>query len=225
MVNSQWRVTAATFTKEDENYWRILSNSLNRDSIYFIADFDKAKNIEIENILLDVDSFTDTKPDYRANLKIKNESGFSSSYQSEYPYRMTKALGSLYSACDALTDTRANSIGLFLKNIHCKPIKVAAQLFLVNRKTSEIKRKFDLKLNESFFADLTEYKLEISDCYLFARNYIGIPVFVSEYDNGSLSFEHTHPPHEFVTGSDRYKLVHKFKEDRYEEISKIITTF
>ena len=50
-----------------------------------------------------------------------------------------------------------------------------------------------------------------SNNYLFTDKYLGVPLFLS-IDNGHLSFEHTHPPHEYLLGDDRYLKIKLLKK-------------
>ena len=51
------------------------------------------------------------------------------------------------------------------------------------------------------------------------KSFLGIPIYVVEYNDGGLSFEHTHPPHEAISGIDRFKLVNRLKGIANEKIS------
>ena len=55
--------------------------------------------------------------------------------------------------------------------------------------------------------------------YIFSKNYLGIPVFCSEYD-GNISVEHTHPPHEYILSDDKFKIISEIKNKIHEKIFK-----
>ena len=55
------------------------------------------------------------------------------------------------------------------------------------------------------------------EIYFFTKNYTGIPVYLSSRDK-HLSFEHTHPPHEYILSEDKFKIVANFKKEFYEII-------
>ena len=57
------------------------------------------------------------------------------------------------------------------------------------------------------------------DVYLFTKSFIGIPVFVSQKEN-SLSMEHTHPPHHYLLGHDKFTKIKNLKETFNEIINK-----
>ena len=46
--------------------------------------------------------------------------------------------------------------------------------------------------------------------FVCSNSYLGIPQYLSEKE-GHLSFEHTHPPHEYIQSKDRFKRVNEFK--------------
>ena len=66
---------------------------------------------------------------------------------------------------------------------------------------------------------MVEIKKEFinKNSYIFTKNYIGIPIYLSILD-GNFSFEHTHPPHTYVLSKKKYELVGKIKK----EINEII---
>ena len=52
------------------------------------------------------------------------------------------------------------------------------------------------------------------------KNYLGIPVFCSEYD-GNISVEHTHPPHEYILSEDKFKIISEIKK----QVTNMINEF
>ena len=57
------------------------------------------------------------------------------------------------------------------------------------------------------------------DVYLFTKDFTGIPIYVSQKDN-ALSMEHTHPPHHYLMGGDKFKLIKNLKNKFNEIIDK-----
>ena len=51
------------------------------------------------------------------------------------------------------------------------------------------------------------------------NDYVGIPIYFSD-KNGHLSLEHTHPPHEYVFGKNKFKVITEFKKVFHEIINK-----
>ena len=56
------------------------------------------------------------------------------------------------------------------------------------------------------------------EIFLFSDKYIGVPIFCS-IKNKHLSFEHTHPPHEYIQGKDKFKIVNQLKKEFSEIIN------
>lgn len=218
IVDNKWSVEE-TSCVEDPFFWTIDCKDGDDRKIYFLATEKEASLIEKRNKLCDLNHFTETIPDYRANLMIKNSVGGFSSYQSEYPFIMTTKLGTLYSDCGMLTSEKCKSVGIFVKNIYMEPIYRDIPFYLYDDLSGKVISTFKLSLNETNFIDLTDFKDILSHCFLFAKNYLGVPIYVIEYEDGNLSFEHTHPPHASIGGSERFSLVNRLKGVANEKIS------
>ncbi len=218
IIDGCWCVTQ-TDCVEDEDFWVVECSAENKNSIYFLATYDQLNDSTLQNELINLNNFTDTSPDYRANLEISNSRGATSSYQSEYPFGMTKKIASLYSDCGMLTSSNADKVGVFLRNIHFKPSRKSARLFLFDNNKDVLLETFEIFLNETCYIDLTKFKSYLATCFIFAKDYIGIPIFVNQYVDGQLSFEHTHPPHELIHGKNRFIQVNRLKARAYEKIS------
>ena len=67
--------------------------------------------------LLNLNKFTNTTPEYRANFKILNYKGGYSSYQSDYPYEMIKINGNIISSLFSLTNKHADKNYILFRNI------------------------------------------------------------------------------------------------------------
>ena len=50
------------------------------------------------------------------------------------------------------------------------------------------------------------------EVFLFTDKYLGIPLFVSMH-NSNISFEHTHPPHEYILSHDKFIKVSELKKE------------
>lgn len=218
IVDNCWNVYPLKDCIETDNFYYL--ENLDNFSIFLFGDNEGIQKITEKNELCNIEKFTDTSPDYRSNLLIKNKTGGFSSYQSEYPFRMVKARGSLYSDCGLLTTPAGSTVGVFVRNIHCLPINEVKDIFLYSNARKSVLQKFQVRLNQTTFIDLSKWKDELSHCYLYADNFLGIPIYLIEYSDGSLSFEHTHPPHESLLGGDRYERVGALKRKAHEEIFK-----
>jgi len=218
IYKNHWKVEYAE-CNEDDFFWTISSNKKNKNSVYFLATNEESKNIVFANTLCNLNSFTNTSPDYRANLEVINHFGAVSSYQSEFPFIMTQKLGSIYSDCGVLTAKNAKKVGVFLRSIYTKPIKEKASLYLYDNKSNKLLQTFKVSLNEMCYVDLTSFKDVLATSFIYAKDYLGIPIYLVDYEDEGLSFEHTHPPHESIYGENRFHLVNKLKDKANEKVS------
>jgi hypothetical protein len=218
IINSKWKVSSVTNSIETDYFYQL--ENVDNSSVFFFGDDTSIREIEHSNELCNIESFTDTAPDFRSNLLIQNENGGFSSYQSEYPFRMTKAHGSLYSDCGLLTSASAARVGVFIRNIHFRPLNENVNIFLYSNLSQKVLETYTVKLNQTTFIDLTDWKADLRHCFLYASDFLGIPIYMIEYEDGSLSLEHTHPPHEAILGEDRFKRVGSMKRRSHEKIFK-----
>ena len=218
IVNEKWVVKQPSSVIESKDFLS-LTQPIDQSVYFYGRDCDVLKILD-ENQLLDVECFTDTQPDFRCNLRIDNLKGGFSSYQSEYPFRMIKTLSSLYSECGLLSQPSASRVGLFIRNIHCNPVTSARKLFLYCDEVNELLDTFVVNLNRSTFIDLTQYKDRLESCFVYAKDFLGIPIYMTESKNGLISMEHTHPPHEAIRGAEKFHLVQEFKKRIDEKISQ-----
>jgi len=216
--NGEWEIKPAE-CHEDDYFWSTSSNASNENSIYFLATSRESEVIATKNSLSNLNKFTDTSPDFRANLKVSNSLGATSSYQSEYPFRMTQKLGTLYSDCGMLTSKDADKVGVFLRNIFFKPEQKNATLYLYDNNLDKLLKTFTICTNKTCFIDLTPFNESLFTSFLFANDYLGIPIYLVDYGAAGLSFEHTHPPHESIHGANRFQMVNRLKEKAYEKVS------
>jgi len=223
IVGHKWNISKPTNLIEDEQFWILEDPGPSNDAIFFLGKKQEALRFEEKNQLLNIENFSDTNPAFRANLMIENSSGGFSSYQTEYPFRMVKKLGTFYTDCGLLTSDMAASVGIFIRNIHINPLSEERILWLFSTPKNKVLQSYKIKLNTSTYIDLTHYKNELNGCFLFAQDFSGVPSWVIEYDDGSLSFEHTHPPHESILGANRFKLVNKLRRNSFEQISQALS--
>ena len=108
-----------------------------------------AKDVEIDNYLnknlnnlISLNNFTNTSPiEFRSNLFVYiNNKGFSS-YQSEYPFNMSKKKGSIFSPLGTLLDSSAEKNILFFKNIYFEPTIEKSKLNKLDIKKKKIIEK------------------------------------------------------------------------------------
>jgi hypothetical protein len=220
IVANKWCISKPDNCTQDEQFWHLHYSGPNNDAIFFLSSELDARLIEEKNQLVNIGKFTDTSPSFRANMMIENSFGGFSSYQAEYPFTMVEKLSSFYSECGLLTSDSSCSAGVFIRNINIEPITEERDLWLFSVPKNKVLDSYKVRLNTTTYIDLTKHKKELNGCFLFAKDFIGVPSYVTEYDDGSLSFEHTHPPHEALLGSNRFQLVSKLKERAFEKVSK-----
>jgi len=187
---------------EQDKYFFYVSNDNFKNTFFFLAERDEINRFKENNyeLLLRLNNFTDTIPNFRANIRISNSFGGFSSYQGEYPYQMIIKGGSIICEISSLANQDADYNKFFLPNIYKKSIKDKFKCFIVDIVSKEILLEKEFYTNSVNEIDI-EKKFIYPNVFIFTKKYIGIPLFVSSKNN-HLSFEHTHPPHEFVMFSD-----------------------
>ena len=213
--NEKWVLKNISNTKINEYFYFLKNENISNKEIYFLADDEIYKKFD-ETKLDNFNSFTDTKPEFRSNLKIYINDGGFSSYQSEYPYSMIKKRGPILSSVSSLANSDAEKNYIIIKNIFEKPIEEIFKAYLVNFKTKKIEESFEIKTNNTNCIEINK-KLIKPEIFLTTKEYLGIPIYVS-LKNNFLSFEHTHPPHEYILSRDKFIKVSEIKK----EINEII---
>ena len=94
-----------------------------------------------------------------------------------------------------------NRLARILRSVY-RPIRNRKNLKFID---SEVLKRFDnlhrMELKNSLI------KPEI---FLITKNYLGIPMYVS-VKNKHISFEHTHPPHEYILSKNKFKKISELK--------------
>ncbi len=130
---------------------------------------------------------------------------------------MVTKKGSILSSLSSLCNKNADQNIIFFKNIYELPIQEEFCVFFVNIKTMKVLKKEVVSTN--FLNEIIVEKEFIKpEVFLFTDKYIGIPIFCS-IQNKHISFEHTHPPHEYIMSEDRFKLVSELKKEFSEIIN------
>lgn len=222
IVNNQWVIENISYMEEG-NFYILKNENLDNHKIFFLS-----KNLEIfknesfkkkfkVNKLFNYSNYTDTDPDYRSNLRIYSLDAFSS-YQSDYPFNMTKKKGSILSPIYPLTNIDADINKIFLRNIYFLPEIKEFFAYLIDYKKKKIIKKVKLLTNTTNEINLQNNYIN-QNLYIFTRDFIGIPIFVSQKKN-SLSMEHTHPPHHYLLGNTKFEKIKNLKDDFNEIINQ-----
>ena len=123
--------------------------------------------------------------------------------------------GSILSPINTLLDKTADKNYVFIKNIFVDPISKEFDLFLINFKERKVIKKYLIKTNYMNKIEIDKLYID-PEVYLFTKDYLGVPIFVNIKDK-HISFEHTHPPHEYILSEDKFKLVNNVKR-KFNEI-------
>jgi len=214
--NNKWILQEINNEKINEYFYILKSQDILSNEIFFLADesiLNKFDDKKLENY----NNFTDTSPAFRANLKIYlNEGGFSS-YQSDYPYSMATKRGTILSSISSIANPVADKNYVLIRNVFEEPIEEKFRAYLVNYKTKSIEEQFEIKTNFTNCIEI-DNKLIKPEIFLVTDKYLGIPMYVSVKDS-FLSFEHTHPPHEYILSENKFLKISQFKKEINELIS------
>ena len=213
--NNKWKIEELKNKKINKDFFLLEKEDIRNTDIYFLAtesDFDSYDNLKLKNF----NKFTDTTPAFRANFKIVFKNGGFSSYQSEYPYSMTEKRGTILSSVSSIANKDADINYIFVKNIFTEPLCENFNAYLVDIVKRKIEEKIILKTNYTNSFELNK-KLIKPEIFLVTENYLGIPMYVS-VRNKHVSFEHTHPPHEYILSNNKFKKISDLKR----EINEII---
>jgi len=213
--NYLWSIKKLENLEINDDFFLITKDKIDNDKIFFLAtekdlnNFDKSK-------LTKLNSFTDSIPSYRANLKINLKGGGFSSYQSEYPHNMTLKKGTILSSVSSMANLDAEKNYVIIKNIFTEPIKEKFNIFFVDINNKKILDNVEIQTNYTNLIEINKSLIK-PEIFLVTDKYIGIPIFISE-KKLHLSFEHTHPPHEYILSDDKFIKITELKR----EINEII---
>lgn len=217
--NNRWKIKNLVDVELNRDFYRIDSSVIDNGKIFCLATKEEILELEKNKYskLMNLNNYTDTSPDYRANLQVSILGGGFSSYQSDYPFKMVPIKGSILSPLSSLCNKDADTNSIFLKNIYELPIHDEFGAFFVNIKTKRVLKKIVVVTN--FLNEIIVEKEFIKpEVFLFTDKYIGIPIFCSIKDK-HISLEHTHPPHEYIMSDDRFRIVNELKKEFREIIT------
>ena len=149
IINQSWKISNLSNIDLNSDFYKIGSSLIGNGNIFCLAT--KAEILELEknnySKLVNFNNFTDTSPDYRANLQVSIKGGGFSSYQSDYPFFMVTKKGSILSPLSSLCNNNAEENIIFLKNIYELPIQDEFSAFFVNLKTKRVLKKEVVRTN------------------------------------------------------------------------------
>ena len=214
--NKKWILKEITSKKINDYFYVLQNEDISNNEIFFLAE-ENIVSIFDENKLKKFNNFTDTSPAYRANFKIYLDQGGFSSYQSDYPYSMVSKKGSILSSISSIANAEADKNFVLIKNIFEDPIEENFRAYLVNYKSKCIEDQFEIKTNYTNCIEINN-KLIKPEIFLVTDKYVGVPMYVSTKNN-FLSFEHTHPPHEYILSDNKFVKISNLKKEINEIIS------
>ena len=214
--NKKWILKEITSKKINDYFYILHNDDISNNEIFFLAE-ENIVSIFDENKLKKFNNFTDTSPAYRANFKIYLDQGGFSSYQSDYPYSMVSKKGSILSSISSIANAEADKNFVLIKNIFEDPIEENFRAYLVNYKNKCIEDQFEIKTNYTNCIEINN-KLIKPEIFLVTDKYVGVPMYVSTKNN-FLSFEHTHPPHEYILSDNKFVKISNLKKEINEIIS------
>ena len=154
---------------------------------------------------------------FRSNFKIFIKDGGFSSYQSEYPFSMVCKEGSIISSVSSIGNIDAEKNYIIIRNILEEPKEEKFNAYLVDIKEKKIKEKIEIKTNFTNFFELNSFLIK-PEIFLITDKFLGVPIYMS-IKNKHISFEHTHPPHEYILSKNKFEKITQLKKEIHEIIS------
>tara|TARA_B100000989_G_scaffold3409_1_gene2370 strand:- start:13058 stop:13819 length:762 start_codon:yes stop_codon:yes gene_type:complete len=214
--NNKW-ILNKTECDSDCDFFYIKDKDHIHNTIYFLAQENDAHNIIKNNVISNINKLTDTNPAFRANLEIENEMGGFSSYQSDYPFDMIKISNGILSPLSILLTENADINKIYFRNIFFKPTAHNGNYYIINKKQKKILEQGIIETNKTNIIHIKNDFIN-EENYFFTSNISGIPIYFSQKNN-HISFEHTHPPHQYILSEDKYSLVKNLKKNFNEIIN------
>ena len=214
--NDKWKIQEIRNKKINKYFFLLKAEDINTSDIFFLAnnkDFENYNGLSLDNF----NKFTDTSPSFRSNFKIILNNGGFSSYQSEYPHSMIKKRGTILSSVSSIANKDAQKNYIFIKNVFTDPINENFNAYLVDVHKKKIEEKIMIKTNYTNSFELTKSLIR-PEIFLVTEKYLGIPMYIS-VDNKHVSFEHTHPPHEYILSNNKFKKISDLKKEVNEIIN------
>lgn len=211
----KWRYEIIKIKKIDDLFFIISEENINSKFAFFLAKPNELKKNN-NNKLYNINSFTETSPAYRANLRVYLKDGGFSSYQSEYPFEMVSKKGMIVSSVNSLANIDANENYLIFRNIYEEPAHNEFNGYFIDYKNKKIIEHVNLFTNTTSIIKINKNLIK-PEIYFVSKNYLGIPIYLS-IKNKFLSIEHTNPPHSFILSNNKFEIISKIKE----EINEII---
>ncbi len=216
--SGKWEFKILRDIEVNKDFYKIDSSLIKKENIFCLATKNEMLELEKNEFskLINLNNFSDTSPEFRANLKVSLKDGGFSSYQSDYPFQMSTKKGSILTPLGNLCNINADENIIFLKNIYELPILDNFNIFFINLKTRKVLKKMTGRTN--FLNEIVvENEFIHPEVFLFTDKYLGVPIFCS-IKNKHISFEHSSPPHSEMMSVDRFKVINNLKKELNEII-------
>ena len=216
--NNSWIIKKQK-CKEDKNFFYLNVNSQEREHIFFLGKEsmlkgkESMKTDELEHFLEIRSSLT-----FRANLNIHSKIKEFSSYQSDYPFEMSKKTGSILTPISSLINKNYNNIIAF-KQIYYLPIKKPFFVYIVDLYKQKVLLKKKFYTNSTNIIDLSNIK-QFKNCCFYSQDQLGIPIFISFGKKSGISMEHSHPPHLYLLSKNNFQVISNLKTKVKKIVSK-----
>ena len=216
--NQRWKINYLDNAELSSDFYQIDSSMIANEKIFCLATKEEVLQFEKNNYsrLMNFNNYTDTSPDFRANLQVSIKGGGFSSYQSEYPFSMATKKGSIFSPL-SLCNKSADKNIIFLKNIYELPVHDEFGVFFVNLKTKKVLKR-EVAVTNFLNEIVVEKDFIKPEVFLFTDKYIGVPIYCS-IKSKHISLEHTHPPHEYIQSEDKFRVASELKREFNEIIN------
>ena len=218
IINDKWEFKSLTDIELNKDFYKIDSSLITKTNFFCLATKKETLLLEKNDYskLVNLNNFTDTSPEFRANLKVSIRGGGFSSYQSDYPFQMATKKGSILCPLSNLCNINADENFIFLKNIYELPIQEKFNIFFINLKTKKVLKKMSGSTN---FLNkiIVENEFIHPEVFLFTNKYLGLPIFCS-IKNKHISLEHSSPPHDEIMSDDKFKVINNLKKELNEII-------
>ena len=125
------------------------NSDLDNHKTFFLASKEEVEKKNIFYELKNFNSYTDTMPEYRSNMKLEIKNKGFSSYQADYPYDLTLKTGNILSPVSTLLNKSSDKNIIFFRNIYFKPVKEEFFIYFIDVEKKQILHKEIAFTNQS----------------------------------------------------------------------------
>ena len=165
--------------ENNKDYYYLKCDEQNKNHVFFYVDKDNIPRSLSSKSLLKPSEFTTTDPAFRANLEVYNKLGGFSSYQAEFPYRMSQVQGSMVSSGGNLVNIGNHNNVLFIRNIFKYPSDISFDLYIWDEDRIKPLDKKLIRTNRTNILNISDYLsvTKFGNLGFYADGYLCIPIF------------------------------------------------